>query len=301
MLFRWDKVSQERGGIVMKKKSLIMVVIMAMVSATLMSGCKKEEGTEWVRESIQKLNESKVIQINSTSEVTLEDGEEQFSEKEMIVDKTQKQVSIKIVDKGTSDGDIESNMFFGVEDGNAYQIANNSFDGKYTKMIAGTEQNLKLYLEPETVEITEKSKIEILGEETVNGEKLTKVKIVTPDFTHIQDKEEYKAMYEAAKQSENYKEQLEKAEKEYVNSKEETIVWFNEKKEAVKAERDTSLSQRFRGIMFRASFDGSDMTWSTALTKKSFYCMEFLTGNVCNKIEMPTEYEEFESEYNALE
>lgn len=279
----------------MKKKrySLLLAVVIAAVA---IGGCKKQNELK-VRKSIEEWSQNDIIQINNVRKSVLEDGTEKSFVWTIIVNKKDKMICDKTVSEGPNGEKAEATIYYGVEDGKAYQISKSSGDKTYKKRFFENDGVVKSYMNLEPMTITRKSMIEILGEEKSGNKNYTKVKVTTPDFQRIQDKAKMKEAYENAKESPIYQEQFQKAEKEYENHKEEMFIWFDEDWKLQKAEKDTSVNDKFVDVITKAYFDvNGENAKETAMVKTSTYCQEFLTGKKCDKIVMPAEFEVLEED-----
>lgn len=281
----------------MKRKMWSIYLVISVVSAMFMCACTKQnemsERTEWVKKSIEQWNQTTRIQVNSTSEKTLGDGSGKMQAEKIAVDKKEKQIYHSVVIQSDLDGRKEYVEYYGVEDGKSYQI---TFDSeKYVKQVIGEENRLKSYFELAPVKITEKTEIEVLGTDVIDEKEYIKVKFVIPDFQRIQEKDETKQLYEIAKKSTTYRKELREAEEMYADYKEEAVVWFDRNLHPVKSESDRTIHDKFIDTIMKAYFDTMEIeAEENAIIEKSVLRREYLTGEQCDKIEMPTEYEEDE-------
>lgn len=271
---------------------LIIVIVAAMAAGSWQkeNGMSKDEA--WIRKSIEEWNNSEMVQVKNVKKSTMENGNEKTLAWKVTVDKTTKMICNKTISEDPAVGIMEVTTYFGMEDGKMYQLNKGSYDETYTKQIMEDEGLLESYLKWEAVPLTENSVIEVLGEDTIDGRRYTKVKITTPDFKRLQDRKEMKEMYREAKKSETYQKELAEAEVKYENHKEETIAWFDENRKLRKAKTDTSVNDRFTDAVTRAYLGAMGAAVENEEVLQNSICeQQFLSGEECDKIEIPTEYE----------
>lgn len=285
----------KKEGAAMKKRMISAILVVITFSAMLacaQSEEKNKEGTEWVKDAIQKFNESDLIQMKEILEETKEDGSTDITINEEVLDKKGKQVYIKTTVSNTEGGEWEAENYFVFENGKTCQLSKQEADRSWMKQVNGGEELINMYLDMEKIRFQDNMDIEIMGEEEIDGKQYTKVKLTTSDYKRLKERQDINMMYDEAVKSKKYKEEIQKAEKEYQNSKDTIIVWFNKDREPIMTESDSTLKNRFVNAVMCGYLDmtAGDVS-SVEVIQKSVQRKELISGEQCEKIEIPTEYE----------